>query len=102
MWKLPLGRGVLFLMSAEYSVVMCEAYPGTLVTSPWLLRYDILLSSQTLVSDMRNLSKILVSGFCRPVLLCRGRMPGPEGWLHANEMDTEHFGNQNLSVVVAK
>ena len=26
------GRGVLFLMSAEYSAVMCRAWPGTLVT----------------------------------------------------------------------
>ena len=26
------GRGVLYLLSAEYSVVMCGAWPGTLVT----------------------------------------------------------------------
>ena len=32
MWTLTLARSVLFLMSAEYSAVMCEAWPGTLVT----------------------------------------------------------------------
>ena len=38
-------------------------------------RYDILLCSKTLVSDMRHGSELLVPGFGRPVLLCRGRMP---------------------------
>ena len=59
-------------------------------------QYDILLCSETLVSDMRHVSEILVPGFGlpvllfgRPVLLCRG-------------MVTEHFATQNLSVVVAK
>ena len=37
-------------------------------------RYDILLCSETLVSDMRHVSELLVPGFCRPVLLCRSRM----------------------------
>ena len=27
---------------------------------------------------------------------------GPEEWLHAYEVDMEHFENRNLSVVVAK
>ena len=34
-------------------------------------QYDILLCSETLVSDMRHLSELLVPGFCRPVLLFR-------------------------------
>ena len=38
-------------------------------------RYDILLCSETLVSDMRHVSEVLVPGFCSPVLLCRGKMP---------------------------
>ena len=37
-------------------------------------QYDIRLSSEILVSDMRHVSEALVSGFCRPVLLCRGKM----------------------------
>ena len=38
-------------------------------------QYDILLCSETLVSDMRHVSEVLVPGFCRPVVLCRGKMP---------------------------
>ena len=38
-------------------------------------QYDILLFSETLVSDMRHVSEVLVPGFYRPVLLCRGKMP---------------------------
>ena len=37
--------------------------------------YDILLCSETLASDMRHVSEVLVPGFCRPVMLCRGKMP---------------------------
>ena len=62
----------------------------------------ILLCSETLVSDMPHVSEVLVPGFGRPVLLCRGKMPGPVGWLRTFEMVTEHFGNPNFSVVVAK
>ena len=35
--------------------------------------------AQTLVSDMRHVSGLLVLGFGRPVLLCRGRMPRVRG-----------------------
>ena len=38
-------------------------------------RCDILLCSETLVSDMHQVSEVLVPGFGRPVLLCRGKMP---------------------------
>ena len=54
-------------------------------------QYDILLCSATLVSDMRHVSEVLVSGFGRPVLLCRAKMPRPMAWLHTFEMVTEHF-----------
>ena len=65
-------------------------------------QYDILLSSETLVSDMRHMSELLVSGFGRPVLLCGAGRLGPEGWLHTYEIVTEHFANPNLSVDAAK
>ena len=42
-------------------------------------QYDKLFSSETLVSDMRHVSEVLVPGFGRPVLLCRGKMPRPRG-----------------------
>ena len=44
-----------------------------------LSQYDILLCSETLVSDSRYLSELLVPGFGRPVLLCRGWMPRARG-----------------------
>ena len=48
-----------------------------------LSRYDILLCSETLVSDMRHVSELLVPGYGRPVLLCRGRMSDPrDGGIH--------------------
>ena len=42
-------------------------------------QYDILLCSETLVSDMRHVSEVLVPGFSRPVLLCLGKMPRARG-----------------------
>ena len=59
--------------------------------------------SETLVSDMHHVSELLVPGFGRPVLLCRGKMPRARGMAaYTYEMVTEHFANPNLSVVVAK
>ena len=63
-------------------------------------QYDILLCSETLVSDMRHVSEVLVPVFSRPVLLCRGKMPRYVGWLHTYEMVTEHFACLNLSVLL--
>ena len=61
-----------------------------------LSQYDILLCSETLVSDMCCLLELPFPRFGHPVLLCRGKMPRARG------MAAEHFGNRNLSVVVAK
>ena len=36
-------------------------------------QYDILFCSQTFVSDVRHVLELLVPGFDRPVLLCRGQ-----------------------------
>ena len=44
-----------------------------------LAQYYILLCSETLVSDMRHVSELLVPGFGRLVLLCRGKMPRARG-----------------------
>ena len=41
--------------------------------------YDILFCSETLVSDMRHVSEVLVPGFCRHVVLCQGKMPRARG-----------------------
>ena len=42
-------------------------------------QYDILLCSETLVSDLRHVSELLVPGLGRPVLLCRGNLPRARG-----------------------
>ena len=42
-------------------------------------RYDILLRSETLVSDMGHVSELPVPGFGRPVALCRCKMPRARG-----------------------
>ena len=42
-------------------------------------QYDILLCSETFVSDLRHVSELLVPGFGRPVLLCRGKLPRARG-----------------------
>ena len=42
-------------------------------------QYDILFCSETLVSNMRHVSEVLVPCFCRPVLFCRGKMPRARG-----------------------
>ena len=80
MWRLTLARGGLFPLSADYSVVMCRGMTGNLsdltVASS---QYDILLCSETLVSESRHVSRLLVPGFDRSVLLCRGRMPRARG-----------------------
>ena len=74
-------------------------------------RYDILLCSETFVSDTRHVSELkcvclgdqirftdLVALSC-----CAGEgCLGPEGWRHTYDMDMQHFANQCLSVAVAK
>ena len=75
MWRRTLARGVLFLLSANtlYSNVRGPAgnlSDLTMASS----QYDILLCSETLVSDMRHASELLVPGFSFPVLLCRSKL----------------------------
>ena len=66
-------------------------------------QYDILFCSETLVSDFRHVSELLVPGFSRPVMLCRSKLPGARGMAaYTYEMVTEHFANTNFSVIVAK
>ena len=42
-------------------------------------QYDILLCSETFVTDMCHVLELLVPGFCRPVLWCEGKMPRVRG-----------------------
>ena len=56
------------------SNVRCLAGNLSDLTVAWS-QYDILLCSETLVSDMRHVSEIPVPGFGRIVLLCQGKTP---------------------------
>ena len=42
-------------------------------------QYDLLLCFETLVSDRRHMSELLVPGFGGPVLLCRDGVPRARG-----------------------
>ena len=92
MWRQILARVVLFLMSAEYSLVMWGAWPGTLVSWPWLRLSMIYccalrLWSQICVTCRRCWFPVSVALSC-----CVGaRCLRPVGWLHNFEMVTEHF-----------
>ena len=66
-------------------------------------QYDILLCSETFVSDMLHTCRRYWIPDSVDLSCCAGaRCLMPEGWLHIYKMVTEHFANQNLSVVVAK
>ena len=79
------------------------AWPGTIVTWPWLRVSMIYCCALTLWSQICVTCRrywfpdsVALSG-------CVGaRCLGPEGWLHTYEMVPEHFDNQNLSGVVGK
>ena len=78
MWRLTLAGGVLFLLSSECFVVMCGAWPGTDLTVA-SSQFDIVLCSETSVSDMRHVSGLLVPGLGHFVLLCRDKMHHAKG-----------------------
>ena len=59
MLRLILAHGVLFWLAAEYSAAICGVC-GTLGDlAVALSQYDILLCSETLVSDLRHMSELL-------------------------------------------
>ena len=65
MWRISLASGVLFPMRAKYSVEMYMSWSETLISDLTVSssQYDILLCSETLVSDLRHVSAFLVTGF---------------------------------------
>ena len=65
-------------------------------------QYDILLCSETLVSDMLRVSDVPVSGFGRHVMLCRGKMPRARGMAAYVRDGYGAFRKPKFSVVVAK
>ena len=73
MWRQTLAHVVLYLLSDRILCSNVRVLAGNLsdltVASS---QYDILLCSESFVSDMRHVSELLVPGFGRSVLLCRG------------------------------
>ena len=69
-----LARGVLSMLSAEYSSNIRDLTRNLSDLTVAASQYAILLCSETLVSDMHHVSELLVPGFGRPVLLCQGKM----------------------------
>ena len=67
-----------------------------------LSEYDILLCSETLVSDMHHVSQLLVPDFSCLSCCARARCLCTEIWLHTYKMVMEHFANLNLIVIVMK
>ena len=65
-------------------------------------QYDLLLCSETLVSDRRHISELLVPGFGRPVLVCRDGMPRASGMAAYVRDGYGAFANPNLSVAVVR
>ena len=85
------------------SAVMGGAWPGTLMTWPWLRLSMIYCCALRLWSQICNTYQSCWLPDSAALSCCVGaRCFGPEGWLHSYEMVKEHFANINLSVVVAK
>ena len=57
---------------------------------------------ETLVSDLRHVSELLVPGSVALSCCAGASCLVPVGWRHMYEMDMEHFANQNLSALVVK
>ena len=91
-----LARGGLFPLSADYSVVMCGAWPWRRLCMTYCCAQRFL--SLMCVTCLSCWFPDLVALSC-----CAGEgCLGPEGWRHTYEIDMEHFANPSLSVVVAK
>ena len=65
--------------------------------------YDLLLCSDTLVSERRHTPELLVPAFGCLVLLCRKKMPRARGMVsYVRDGDGEFRPPKKLSVTVAK
>ena len=79
MLRLIRAHSVLLRLAAEYSAAMCWVCPNLSDLTMASSQYDILLCSETLVSDLRHVTELLVNGLRRPVLLFWGKLPRARG-----------------------
>ena len=78
MCRQTLARGVLCLLSAEYSSNLRGLARNLSDLTVASSQYDILFCSETF-SDLHHVSELLVPSFGHPVLLCQGKMPQAHG-----------------------
>ena len=79
MWRQTLARGILCLLSAEYSSNVRGLAGNLSDLTIASTQYDTLFCSEPLVSYMHHVLELLVPPFGRPVLLCLGMMPRARG-----------------------
>ena len=79
MWRLTLARVVLFKVCRKLCSNVRDFSRNLSDLTVASSRYDKLLCSETLVSDMRDVSVLLAPVFGRPVLLSLGKMPRARG-----------------------
>ena len=82
-WRQTLADDVLFRLTAEYSVVMCRTWPGTLVT--WLWLRLIMTYCWALILLSQICSRVGVTGariWSHCLLLPGQGVSCHEGWLH--------------------
>ena len=83
MWRQTLSRGVLYLLSAEYSSNVRGLAGNLSDLTVASSKYDILLCSETLVSDICNTCRMCWFPVSIALSCCVGvRCLGPVGWLH--------------------
>ena len=70
---------IMIIIPLIHSVCHILSQPPSAATTVASSQYDIVLYSETLVSDMHHVSELLVPRFGRPVLLCWGRLPLARG-----------------------
>ena len=101
-WRRSLAHGVLFLLPAKYSGVMCGFWLGTLVTD----RGVVSVSHTVVLWDfgLRYVSRVtLWFAVLFALTSCAGAgCLWPEVYRHTHEMDTYHYANSNLRVIFLK
>ena len=98
MLRLNQAYGVLFQRAADVRGLSRNLSDLAVALS----QYDILWCSETLVSDLRHVSELLVPGFGHPVFLCWGKLPHARGMAAYEQDGYGAFQQPKFSVVIVK
>ena len=74
-----LRKETYWLIRISFSLITAE-FTGTRRPFKALSQNDLLLCSETLVSDMRHMSKFRIPEYRQSVFLCLCRLPGARRW----------------------